>query len=169
MRRAAATLTTLAALAIPGAAVADATSFDDNDGEVIGNVSNPEDYDILSSSATRSGKTFVQTVTLAGSASTSRPPLLLIDVSPHVSRWCDYVVGRTSEGTGVFECEYMRKTGSVKITRTGSDTIRYSYRRSALGNRRTFGWAVITRAQTDGTTIDADRAPGDPDEFVQYR
>lgn len=169
MRRGAAAIPVVAAaLALP--VTAPAASLDDRDGDTISHPANPDNYDVTGGTATHlSHGRLAHTVTVVG-----KPPLdsqlILIDVSPHTSRWCDYVIGHTDYGTGVFKCEYMDRVGSVKITRVGSDTIRYVFKRSAIGNPSRYGWAVLTRAPVDGSTIvDVDRAPDGPDTFVEYR
>jgi hypothetical protein len=147
---------------------ADTESVSDPKGDAGGyNTSGPS-VDILNGTATHAkGGRLVHTVRVAGTADPKRLPLVLIESLEGQSRYCDFVVGRTDRGTGVFTCGYMDKVGSVKIVRRGSK-VTYVFKRSAIGDLSEYGWAVVTRGESGGTTVEYDRAPNDLDIFRKY-
>ena len=170
MRRAVpASIAAALTLAAATAVAADTESISDPAGDNSGyNTSGPS-VDIVHGTATHArGGRLVHTVRLAGAADPKRLPLILIERTDAQSRWCDFVVGKTDYGTGVFACGYMDKVGSVKIARRGA-TVTYTFKRSAIGNLSEYGWALVTRGQSGGTTVEYDRAPSEPDIFRKYK
>jgi hypothetical protein len=155
----------LLASAVPAAA----STVEDDSGDTGGFATSGPSIDILEGYAGKGARgKLVHTVELDGAADPNRMPLILIERTDEQSRWCDFVVGRTDYGTGVFECGYMNKVGSVRIKRSGSK-VTYTFSRKAIGNLSEYGWAVVTRGESSGSTVEYDRAPSEPDTFVAYR
>jgi hypothetical protein len=155
----------LFACAVPAAA----STVEDGSGDADGYATSSPSVDIVEGYAGRGahGK-LVHTVELDGSADPNRLPLVLIERRDHQARWCDFVVGPTDYGTGVFECGYMHKVGGVRIKRSGSK-VTYTFSRRAIGNLSEYGWAVVTRGESSGSMVQYDRAPTEADTFVAYR
>lgn len=161
----------VAAAALAAPAAADTATMSDPRGDVADWPSaGPSDDIVASTAGSASRGRLVHTVSLAGAARdpAHSTPLLLIETGDRMSRWCDYVVGRTDRGLGVFDCDYMDKVGRVRVTRSGS-RLRYVFRRSAIGSPSEYGWAVVARGQANGTTAEYDRAPTEQDAFISYR
>ena len=161
----------VAAVALAAPAAADTATMSDPRGDVEDwPAAGPSDDIVQSTAGSASKGRLVHTVTLAGPARdpARSTPLLLIETGDRMSRWCDYVVGRTDRGLGVFTCDYMDRVGSVRVTRSGS-RLRYVFRRSAIGSPSEYGWAVVARGQANGTTAEYDRAPTEEDLFTPYR
>jgi hypothetical protein len=169
MRRAVAIAALAAVMAVPPSA--GAATLTDPQGDVDGWPEAGPSDDIVRSTAGHASKgRLYHTVSLAGTARdpATHTPLLLIETGDRMSRWCDYVIGRTDRGLGVYDCDYMDRVGSVKVTRSGGK-VRYTFKRSAIGSPSEYGWAVVLRGQTRGTTAEYDRAPSEADSFISYR
>ena len=169
MRRAAAAAALVALLAAPSSAGAATLTDPQGDVERWPNAG-PNDDVVRGTAGHKPKGRLYHTVTLAGAARdpAQHTPLLLIETGDRMSRWCDYLIGRTDAGLGVYDCDYMERVGSVKVTRSGSK-VRFTFKRSAIGNPSEYGWAVVVRGQTQGTTAEYDRAPSEEDSFVTYR
>jgi hypothetical protein len=159
-----------AAAALFGCAgTAAASTVEDGTGDTGGFATSSPSIDIVEGYAGKGSRgKLVHTVELDGVADPSRMPLILIERRDEQSRWCDFVVGRTDYGTGVFECGYMHKVGGVRIKRSGSK-VTYTFSRRAIGNLSEYGWALVTRGESSGSMVEYDRAPSEPDTFVTYR
>ena len=146
-----------------------ASTVEDESDDAGGYATSSPSVDIVEGYAGRAkhGK-LVHTVEFDGTADANRLPLILIERRDRQSRWCDFVVGPTDYGTGVFECGYMHKVGSVRIKRSGAE-VTYTFSRRAIGNLSEYGWAVVTRGESAGSTVQYDRAPTEADTFVTYR
>jgi hypothetical protein len=164
---AAAVLAGLLVGAAPASAGTDA--MEDPAGDTGGYASSGPSVDIVKSTvAEAKGRRLAITVTLDGAVDANRTPLVMIETGDRVNRWCDFVAGRTDHGLGVFTCEYMDRTGGVRVTASGN-TLKYVFSRKAIGLPAHVAWAVVTRGEDSGTAVEYDRAPSEPDTFVAYR
>jgi len=138
-------------------------SVDDDTGDTYNApASHPKDFDFTSATYGKGPHGTVQhSVSVAGTASTSRLPLLLIDVASHpgVAQDCDYFVGRNQGKVAVYECGTQRRLGSASITKTGSHTFRYRFNPKSIGSPSSYGFAFIMRGPYGGTQVDYDRVP----------
>jgi hypothetical protein len=100
-------------------------------------------------------------VSVAGTMSKSRLPLLLLDDPNHagVTQDCDYFVGRNQGKVALYECGTQDRLGKAKIKRVNSHTLRYTFNPKSIGNPETYGFAFILRGPADGTQVDYDRVP----------
>ncbi|HEX8067935.1 MAG TPA: hypothetical protein VF520_15565 [Thermoleophilaceae bacterium] len=182
MRR---TVTFIAALAAVASLAVPALALDDNSGDVLGDPSNDSlgaaqsgkgDVDIVSATAATAKRgNLVHTVTVAGRIANPAKgeelvPLLLINVPsyPGATYDCDFYVGRTSRGAGVYECGYDTKVASARIVRAGRRTIRYTFPARAIRSPRAYGWAFGIRGHGNGGRIEFDRVPDGTQNFETF-
>ncbi len=132
-------------------------------------------YDIVRSTfGHASGRRLVHTVTMAGDvgnpASAEVPQIYIEDPdAPNGTATCRYFVGRHDGRLGVFTCGYADRVASARIRRTGSSTVRYEFKQSAIGSPASYRWAVVSRGPTIGTTGIVDRLPSGDNAFHTHR
>lgn len=154
-------------LALVGAvpAVAGSGSQSDPSGDVFGS-DQRAGLDVVRTKHGHSSGKIVHTVELRGSApnpSSQQVPRLYLKPSNRANGTseCALFVGRHHGQLGVFICGYGERVASARIERSGSRTIRYSFSPGAIGNPRSYEWAVVTAGSSseNGQPYKADRAP----------
>jgi hypothetical protein len=134
--------------------------------------------DIVSATAGRvSNGQIKHTVTVAGAAadpaSGDLATYIYIEAQTDAGAMddCTFFVGRYHGRPGVYLCGTGERRGSARIVRTSEHTTRYTFSPRALGNPKTYQWAVITRDVTNrpGAMTRHDRLPSGDEFFFEQK
>jgi hypothetical protein len=179
MRRALSLAVTTALLVLASAAPASASSGSATDpsgdlyDQPVSGGSGP--FDLVRATFGHRGSRLVHTVTTAGSvpdpASGNAPMLFIEDpIDPNGTAECTYFVGRFNGRYGVFRCGYGTRAGSLRMTRTGSRTVRYEFSPKAVGNNANYEWAALTRTRTRyNVAMWVDRLPDGDHSYLTHQ
>jgi hypothetical protein len=171
MRRAglAAALTLVAVLGAAPLVGATSGSFTDPAGDTESRPADPAAVDItrVSFGHTSDGRLFHK-VTVAGTMRDLVPFIYLeMRERSSASAECDIYVGTYDGRFGVYACGTNERLGSVRVTKRAS-SIKYVFKRGAIGNPRTYDWAAGVTGPSFDTQFRFDRAPDGDDIFFTH-
>lgn len=135
--------------------------------------------DIVRGTHGHGGGRLVHTVSVAGGtiadpASSANAPMLYLQPSnvANGTAECAYFVGRHRGRVGIFRCGYGNRVGSATARRTSARTVRFEFAARAIGNPRSYEWAVHTNSGSTRyarSTWYIDRMPTRSETYFVHR